>query len=196
MLVGLIEEIIDWRIAAYLDRKPEASSEDAPMLKAAEDGVPYVTDYPGAELWREYARDEIAAPFGPRFSTGSWNQGFVVQGQDVFLLVTLNKNGVQGQHRYEDHFLDAATFAWQSQGQTRQDSKHGQIISGATPGYRVHLFVRAGKLRPNGKASPFLYCGRVGFVGWEGEQPISVTWALPEPLPAHWRRAFGVEAGS
>jgi hypothetical protein len=95
-----------------------------------------------------------------------------------------------------DQFVDAATFAWQSQGQTRQDSKAGRIISGAEPGHRIHLFVRASKLRPNGKASPFVYCGKVGFVRWEGEQPISVTWALPVPLPEHLRRAFGVEAGA
>lgn len=193
---SLVQEIVDWRIAAYLQRTLEDIGENSPLAQAAEPDADFVRDLPGAELWREYMREEIAAPYGLTFSTGSWNQGFIVQGREVFLLVTLNKSGHISQHRYVDQFVDAATFAWQSQGQTRQDSRAGRIISGAEPGYRIHLFVRAAKLRPNGKAAPFLYCGQVRFVSWEGETPISVTWALSEPLPAHLRRAFGVETGA
>lgn len=192
-LSDLVQEIVDWRIAAYL----ESPSEESVILReAAEEGADFVRDLPGATPWQEYMREDIAELYGLQFSTGSWNQGFIVQGREVFLLVTLNKSGHISQHRYVDQFVDAATFAWQSQGQTRQDSRAGRIISGAEPGYRIHLFIRASKLRPNGKASPFVYCGPVGFVGWEGETPISVTWALPEPLPAHLGRAFGVEAGT
>jgi len=195
-LSGLVQEIVDWRIAVYLDSPIDEPSQPAVLGEAAEEGSDFVRDLPGAAPWQEYMREDIAALYGLQFSTGSWNQGFIVQDREVFLLVTLNKSGHISQHRYVDQFVDAATFAWQSQGQTRQDSKAGRIISGAEPGHRIHLFVRASKLRPNGKASPFVYCGRVGFVRWEGEKPISVTWALPTPLPEHLRRAFGVEAGA
>lgn len=65
------------------------------------------------------------------------------------------------------------------------------MIGGTEPGSRVHLFVRNGKLR-NDKAAPFLYCGRPRFEAWTGEKPITVTWKLQEPVPAHLRAVLGI----
>ena len=67
------------------------------------------------------------------------------------------------------------------------------MLSGAAPGTRVHLFVRAGKLR-NSKAAPFLCCGQPVFDGWEGEKPITVTWRLPVSVPEHRRASLGIKA--
>jgi hypothetical protein len=80
---------------------------------------------------------------------------------------------------------------WQSQNQTTRDGPVGRILSGVEADYRVHLFVRNGKLR-NGKAAPFLYCGNPRFDGWEGEKPITVSWELAEAVPDHLRRSLGV----
>jgi hypothetical protein len=55
----------------------------------------------------------------------------------------------------------------------------------------VHLFIRNGKLR-NGRAAPFIYCGQPVFETWEGERPITVTWVLPQPVPAHLRKSLVV----
>ena len=86
-----------------------------------------------------------------------------------------------------DRFADAQSFEWQTQTQTTQTSKHGQIIRGTLPESSVHLFVRTEKLRA-GKAAPFRYCGPLIFKGWEGEKPISVVSALSAPVPRHlWR---------
>jgi len=36
---------------------------------------------------------------------------------------------------------------------------------------------------PGGGSAPFVYCGDVDFVDWEGERPITVQWRLPERFP-------------
>jgi len=190
-LNDLVEEIIDWRMADYLsDRRPQVESEVAEAPGEDFVGAPALAAK-GAAIWQEYMREDIPPLFGLTFSTGSWNQGFVVQGSDVFLLITLKKDDLVENHRYEDRFVDARRFHWQSQNRTTQNSKHGWIISGEAAGFRLHLFVRMEKKRGT-KAAPFIYCGDVRFETWEGEQPISVTFSLAEPVPPRLHRTFGI----
>lgn len=146
----------------------------------------------GAETWRHYMREDIAPLFGLTFSTAVWNQGFVVADGHVFLLVTLEKGGLNKDHRYEDHFLSANSFQWQSQNRTKQDSKHGRLIRDHdSSGVEVHLFVRKRKVL-DGKGAPFVYCGLVDFQSWEGEKPISVNWKLREVVPVGIRKSLDV----
>ncbi len=133
-------------------------------------------------LWQQYAREEIPGLFGLTFSPGGWNQGFISQGQDLFLLVTLEKKDMD-HHQYRDHFLSPAEFQWQSQRQTKQESGQGKKIGDHKKlGITVHLFVRSSK-KISSKAAPFTYCGDVSFKRWEGNQPITVWWTLKEPVP-------------
>lgn len=137
----------------------------------------------GPQLWKRYSREQIPGLFGFEFNTGAWNSGFVRKGQHMFLLVTLEKGDLSEEFAYRDHFIDGQTFHWQSQNKTTQSSTVGQAIRNhAQQGVSVHLFVRKSK-KEQGRAAPFVYCGDVGFVSWEGEQPISVTWKLKEPVP-------------
>ena len=71
--------------------------------------------------------------------------------QDLILLTTLEKKSLSSSQHYEGRFLDERTMQWQSQ--TLQASLIGCFLSGAEPGYTVHLLARASKLR-NGKAAP------------------------------------------
>lgn len=145
-----------------------------------------------AELWRHYMREDIPPLFGLTFNTGSWNQGFVRADGHIFLLVTLEKGALNADHRYEDHFLSPQEFQWQSQNRTKQDSNPGRLIRDhAKKDTKVHLFVRRHKVL-GGTAAPFVYCGAVNFKKWEGEQPISVVWRLPEPVPATLRNTLSV----
>jgi hypothetical protein len=189
---GMVDEIIDWRLAEYLDRGA-VSVGDTPLAEVAEGGqAVFVRDEESrAELWREYMREEIPGLYGLRFNTGSWNQGFVVQGQHAFLLVTLDKSNLQIGAQYVDHFTDADHFSWHSQSRTTRASKHGAIIGGTAPGYAIHLFVRGNKIR-GAKGAPFVYCGDVEFERWEGDAPISVTFRLRAAVPERLRRVFGV----
>jgi hypothetical protein len=96
------------------------------------------------------------------------------------------------EHRYVDHFVSDREFAWQSQNRTKRDSKHGQLLSNhRVQGKRVHLFVRPTK-KIGSKPTPFIYCGEVDFVSWEGDAPISIKWQLRESVPRQLHRSLGV----
>jgi len=132
----------------------------------------------GPDLWDRYLREAIPPAFGLTFSRAIWNVGFVVNGSNMFLLVSLEKTGANPEHQYTDHFVSDREFNWQSQNRTTQQSKHGQMIQAhRARGIHVHLFVRPGR------RGPFVYCGEVDFVSWEGNSPISVHWRLREPVP-------------
>ncbi|MDC3307305.1 DUF3427 domain-containing protein [bacterium] len=137
----------------------------------------------GAEVGAKYMRAEIPPLFGIEFIASKWNQGMVTVGSGMVLLVTLNKSGKLDAHQYDDKFLSPIEFQWQSQNQTRREGKHGRILTGEDdPNRQIHLFVRKeGKTRAQ-KAAPFIYCGQLQFVRWEGEEPITVWWKLTSPL--------------
>lgn len=186
VLPAMVRDLVDWRRAR--PSAPDVESAGSPANWAA-----------GPELWREYLREQLPPLFGTSFSPGNWNGGIVRLAKDLVLLTTLAKGNKSAGNHHADSFLSPDRLRWQSQTRTRTrpDSLVGRIFSGAEPGYRVHLFVRNGKLR-NGKAAPFLYCGQPRFEIWEGHGPISVTWQLaapvPVPVPVHLRPSLGIVA--
>ncbi|MDE5458443.1 DUF3427 domain-containing protein [Bradyrhizobium sp. CSA112] len=144
------------------------------------------------QVWERYLREAIAPAFGLAFSQAIWNAGFVVQDPEIFLLVTLAKEDMNEGHRYVDHFVSDREFAWQSQKRTTQDSKHGQLLRNhGALGQRVHLLVRSTK-KTGSKPTPFIYCGEVDFISWEGEAPISIRWRLRTAVPANLQRLLSV----
>ncbi len=94
--------------------------------------------------YRRYKRDAIPNLFGLQYSRMAWGQGFVPQGKQVFLFVTLDKTEHVEAFQYRDHFLSPNEFEWQSQNRTTQKSNHGQLIRDHEQlGVTIHLFVRA-----------------------------------------------------
>ena len=134
------------------------------------------------ESWQSYSREQIPELFGLRFSR-KWQTGFIWEGNNMFLLVTLEKSGQREEHRYDDQFLSPTEFQWQSQNRTPQAGKVGQALkSHRERRIDVHLFVRkTGKV--DGRAAPFTYYGQLAFQSWEGEKPITVIWKLSESIP-------------
>ena len=160
------------------------------LLRMQPIGQPTATST--AEKWRHYMREDIPPLFGLDFNQAIWNQGFVIGGKHMFLLVTLEKSSLNQDHRYEDRFLSSDMFQWQSQNRTKKDSKHGRLIQGhRDEGVDVHLFVRRNKVL-DGKAAPFVYCGNVDFVSWDGDAPITVDWKLEEAVPVALHRALDI----
>lgn len=140
-------------------------------------------------LWHSFTRPEVPPMFDLKFNTGLWQQGYVFKDNHIFLFVTLNKQALHDDFQYQDRFLNPNQFQWQSQNSTKQNSKTGERISEhKDSGIQVHLFVREAKMRGS-KAAPFVYCGEMDFVSWEGEKPITVQWRLREAVPEHlWQR--------
>ncbi|WP_283195341.1 DUF3427 domain-containing protein [Rhizobium sp. AN80A] len=138
----------------------------------------------GLQLWERYSREAIPPAFGLTFDQATWNAGFVPKPPHIFLLVTLEKEGMLDEHRYADHFISATEFSWQSQNRTKQASKHGEMIRDHHAlGLHIHLLVRKTK-KIGPKPAPFIYCGEVDFVTWTGEMPVTVTWRLREAVPS------------
>lgn len=134
------------------------------------------------ELWGSYARKEVAERFGHDYSR-YWEQGVVKRDSDLFLFVTLEKADLPEQHRYGDRFLERDLFEWQSQNRTRQETNSGQDLRlHEERGITIRLFIRKYP-KLDGRGAPFFYCGRVRFVDWEGNRPITVRWRLAEAVP-------------
>jgi len=147
----------------------------------------------GPELWREYMRNEIPPMWAFEFSNSRWNQGYVSIGKHVFLLVSLQKTGLQEKHQYEDIFLSPDLFQWYSQNQHSQEGKAGQTLKNHLErDVHAHLFVRPTRKTQRGKAAPFIYCGDVTFVDWVGTKPIKIRWQLKEAVPGYLRGSFGL----
>ena len=127
-----------------------------------------------------FMREEIPPLFGETFNVGSWNVGHVVlpEKKAHVLLITLNKQGKATEHRYTDYWIDDHSFHWQSQNSTTPESSKGKgIINHQKDDWKIHLFVRDGKL-VNGKAAPFVYHGEATYVKHEGSAPMSVTLSI------------------
>lgn len=147
--------------------------------------------------WTSYAREQIPTMFGEAFSDAIWNAGFVVRPagnpKNVFLLVTLDKEQMLEGHRYADRFLARDLFEWQSQNRTSREDARGMLLRGhAKRDVVVHLFVRPGKRGAGNGAAPFVYCGPVQFVSWEGDKPVTIRWKLEDPVPERLWSFFNV----
>lgn len=148
-----------------------------------------VTNASGPKPWERYLREVIPPTFGLTFSKAIWNVGFVVREPHIFLLVSLEKAGANPNHQYVDHFISDHEFSWQSQNRTKRMSRHGQMIHDhKAKGLHVHLYVRPDR------RGPFIYCGEVDFVTWEGDAPISVRWRLRESVPQTLWSTFHIDS--
>jgi superfamily II DNA or RNA helicase len=146
------------------------------------------------EIWGHYTREEIPALFGFEFNTAIWNSGFVKLPGHLFLLVTLEKGGLDKSFKYQDKFLSPSTFQWESQNRTDQKSAHGESIrKHSDQGLIVHLFVRKEKRIGGRGAAPFVYCGELEFESWSGNRPITVHWKLQKPVPRSLWDSLGIK---
>ena len=175
-LESLVRELVEWRLA------------ETPIVReAAEASSTFVGKPQALELWQRYYVPDIAAFFGEEYKQNVWRTGMKALPEKKIMILLANVSTQELQ--YPNEFLSASRLKWFSQNQTRQEGKHGRIISG-TEGHDVHLFIRRGNI-VSGKVNPFIYCGQPKFVDWTGEKPIEVIWDLPVPAP----RALWAELG-
>ncbi|MGX0977712.1 hypothetical protein ACSSVY_003447 [Roseovarius sp. MBR-51] len=153
-LEPLVRELVEWRLA------------ETPIVReAAEASATFVAKPQALELWQRSYVPEIAEFFGEEYKQNVWRTGMkaLPEKKTMILLANVSTQDLT----YENAFLSPSRLKWFSQNQTRQDSKHGRIISGEE-GHEVHLIIRRGN-KVNGKVNPFIYCGQPEFISWEGE---------------------------
>jgi hypothetical protein len=136
----------------------------------------------GLQIGRSYRRQDVATLLGVKYGGQTWQTGVVPVGDRMLLFVTLNKAEMGQQYEYQDKFLSRDVFHWQSQNKTSQQGTVGQRIRNhRAQGVEIHLFVRK-NAKENGQTMPFVYCGQLEFIDWEGERPITVRWKLEQEL--------------
>lgn len=176
-LEPLVREMVDWRLA------------ETPIRQEVDDpSVTFVGKPQALELWQRYYVPDIAEFFGEEYKKPAWRTGMKALPEKNIMILLANVS--TRDLAYENAFLSPSRLKWFSQNQTRQDSKHGRVISGEE-GHDVHLFIRRGN-KVNGKVNPFIYCGKPRFAGWEGDKPIEVQWDLASPAPRELRAELGI----
>ena len=110
---------------------------------------------------------------------------------DFFLFVDLHKEeDIKESINYQDQFISADKFQWQSPNATTQDSERGQkIIHNKEKGINLHLFVRKFK-KIDGEVQPYIYIGRGNTIHAEGNKPITIQMELEHKIPAALYREF------
>jgi superfamily II DNA or RNA helicase/diadenosine tetraphosphate (Ap4A) HIT family hydrolase/HKD family nuclease len=141
----------------------------------------------GPRLWASYVRADVPKLFGFEFKGFESQSGVVEREQLILLFVTLDKSGKPDDQKYDDKFLSAREFRWQSQNRTKRDSEPGRrIAEHVERSIGVHLFVRA-VAKVGGTTQPFVYCGPLAFERWDGDRPITVWWRLEQEVPERHR---------
>jgi hypothetical protein len=97
---------------------------------------------------------------------------------------------------YDDRFLSATRFQWESQSRTRANSDTGKRYqTHASRNWRILLFVRKRVDDERGFTSPYLFLGPVTYVSHESEKPMRIVWALDRPAPPEFFADVKIAAG-
>lgn len=97
---------------------------------------------------------------------------------------------------YDDRAITPSLFHWESQSKTRADSDTGlRYIESATSDWRILLFVREAAHDDRGFIAPYMFLGRVRYVGHEAEKPMRITWKLEQEMPLDFFSDIKIAAG-
>ena len=154
------------------------------------------------ELHCRYTRDEILAAFGLATTEkkADLREGvkYLENNKTDLFFVTLNKSekDYSPTTMYEDYAVSETLFHWQSQSTTSDTSPTGQrYINHRKTGNTILLFVREYKQK-NDFTAPYDFLGPAKYVKHEGSRPMSITWELEYPLPAHlWKETGKLAVG-
>jgi hypothetical protein len=154
------------------------------------------------ELHCRYTRDEILAAFGlatvdKRFEFREGVKYIENDKTDLFF-ITLYKSekDYSPTTMYEDYAISDTLFHWQSQSTTSDTSPTGQrYIHHRKTGNEIFLFVREHK-QENDFTAPYDFLGLANYIKHEGSRPMSITWELENPMPAHlWKETGKLVVG-
>lgn len=143
------------------------------------------------DLHCRYTRDEILVALGhnsfDRKKVQVSGSIYIANLKADLLFVTLYKSDkvFSPSTLYEDYAISDSLFHWQSSSTVSEKSPTGQrYINQRKNKNLILLFVRENK-RENGLGSPYYFLGPVNYKNHSGNRPISITWELEYPMPAH-----------
>lgn len=103
------------------------------------------------------------------------------------MFCTINKSDKEysAETMYEDYAIDAHTFHWQTQNNTKANSAAGKLYTDQSMnGWRFLLFVRETKTNSYGFTNPYHCLGFIDFIDAKGKCPMTINWKMREPIPA------------
>lgn len=137
---------------------------------------------PSLKLYQQYNMRDIALVANARKTHSSYRgTGVLREGQDFFFFIDLHKE--EGAIEYNDKFISASQFQWDSPSGCSPTSKQGDdIINHKQNGFRLHLFVRKFK-ELDGVTEPYVYIGKGDVISYKGKKPINFQLALHNQVP-------------
>jgi superfamily II DNA or RNA helicase len=139
-----------------------------------------------------YPKEHILVAFGDSTfaKKSSSREGVlnIANANTELLFVTLNKCEKQfsATTMYHDYAISPSLFHWQTQNSARPNSGRGLGYINQKENKKIFLlFVREQGKDENGRTMGFVNFGPVGFVKYEGSQPMNITWKLKHPMPAY-----------
>lgn len=98
---------------------------------------------------------------------------------------------------YDDYAINETLFHWQSQNNTADTSPKGlAYINQHALNKKILLFIRESKNDIYGNTAGYVFVGLANFMEYEGSKPMSITWALEEPIPEYlWTASAKMAVG-
>lgn len=155
------------------------------------------------QIHARYTREQILV--GMRLSTltgkSSNREGVALNKQfnTEALFINLNKSDedFSPTTMYEDYAISELKFHWQSQNQTSDSSGKGlSYINQAKERKNILLFIRESKKDSEGNTQSYVFIGPAHFETYYGSKPMSITWALENPIPEYlWTESAKMRTG-
>lgn len=148
----------------------------------------------GLELYGCYTREEIFTLFNRQTPTrrmsGSVAGVFSLDEENIELLfVTINKSDkdFSPSTQYDDYFISANRFHWQSQNTMAHDNAGRRYCE--NNGRRFMLFVREEKTDGFGNTCPYYCMGFINYLSSYGNRPMNIEWQLEKPAMPRFIKA-------
>ena len=140
-----------------------------------------------SRIGEQFKSTDVPPLYGEVYNSGNWRSGHVSLKNHAILFVSLHKRNDRTQ--YAEHFEAPDVFVWSSQLSTSPERKKGrEILESLETGKSIELWMRR-----RGNDLAFTYLGRVVPIGYEGSQPMLVTYRLLTPLTGELQSRLGLE---
>lgn len=150
-----------------------------------------------------YTREQILAAFGDStFQRKSSNREGVVYLENIkseLLLITLEKTeeNYSPTTMYNDYAINECLFHWQSQNSSKPDIGKGlSYITHQLNDKSILLFIREKNTDEFGNTIGYVFLGLANYKDHYGSKPMSINWALKDPIPPFlWKTSAKMALG-